>query len=301
MKRIATLFFFLALTAATTATAGMSIGHIRQETRFLTDKMAYELELDSRQYNDVYEINFDFVYSLRNVMDAAARGYGWATEEYHTALAVRNDDLRWVLSEWQYSRFLGLDYFYRPLHLASGRWSFRIYTHYPNRTLYYYGLPTHYRTYAGERRRAHLRQESHYRGRYVQERCSVVPQRAPQRHMPERSHRRAEGYSIGATTHPATPNRTLQRQEQGQPRHRTEGYSIGRESRPTTPQHVQQRQNMPEHSRQRAERITGWETNRTAVAPTHSGRNESAGRAQRHSGRVENGRSERSRRAQTDF
>ena len=45
--------------------AAMSNSRIRKETRFLTDKMAYELNLSTGQYNDVYEINYDFIYSIR--------------------------------------------------------------------------------------------------------------------------------------------------------------------------------------------------------------------------------------------
>ena len=37
--------------------AAMSNSRVRKETRFLTDKMAYELNLNTQQYNDVYEIN----------------------------------------------------------------------------------------------------------------------------------------------------------------------------------------------------------------------------------------------------
>ena len=54
MKRI--LFILLVVTASTTVMAGMSTSKVRKETRFLTDKMAYELDLSNPQYNDVYEM-----------------------------------------------------------------------------------------------------------------------------------------------------------------------------------------------------------------------------------------------------
>ena len=44
MKRI--LFILLVVTASTTVMAGMSTSKVRKETRFLTDKMAYELDLN---------------------------------------------------------------------------------------------------------------------------------------------------------------------------------------------------------------------------------------------------------------
>lgn len=45
MKRI--LFILLVVTASTTVMAGMSTSKVRKETRFLTDKMAYELDLNN--------------------------------------------------------------------------------------------------------------------------------------------------------------------------------------------------------------------------------------------------------------
>ena len=65
MKRILFLLFAIGLTVGTTAMAGMSTSKVRKETRFLTDKMAYELSLSTQQYNDAYEINYDFIYSDR--------------------------------------------------------------------------------------------------------------------------------------------------------------------------------------------------------------------------------------------
>lgn len=61
-------------------------------------------------------------------MDYVVRGDEWALDDYYEALDIRNDDLRWVLSDAQYRRFLGAEYFYRPIYVTGGRWSFRIYT-----------------------------------------------------------------------------------------------------------------------------------------------------------------------------
>ena len=94
MKRILFLLFAIGLSAGMTVMAGMSTSKIRKETRFLTDKMAYELNLTTQQYNDAYEINYDFIYSVRNIMDYVARGYEWAMDDYYEALDIRNDDLR---------------------------------------------------------------------------------------------------------------------------------------------------------------------------------------------------------------
>lgn len=164
MKRI--LFILLVVTASTTVMAGMSTSKVRKETRFLTDKMAYELDLNNPQYNDVYEINYDFIYSLRNIMDYVVRGDEWALDDYYEALDIRNDDLRWAFSDVQYRRFLGAEYFYRPIYVTGGRWNFRIYINYPNRSLFYFGVPYHYRTYCGAHYRPHIHHVSYYRGRY---------------------------------------------------------------------------------------------------------------------------------------
>ena len=64
MKRI--LFMLFAVIMSTVAChAAMSNSKVRKETRFLTDKMAYELNLNTAQYNDVYEINYDFISGVR--------------------------------------------------------------------------------------------------------------------------------------------------------------------------------------------------------------------------------------------
>ena len=167
MKRILFLLFAVGLTANMTVMAGMSTSKVRKETRFLTDKMAYELSLSTQQYNDAYEINYDFIYSVRNIMDYVARGYEWALDDYYEALDIRNDDLRWVLSDAQYRRFLGAGYFYRPIYVTGGKWSFRVYVNYPNRSLFYFGVPYHYRTYCGAHYRPHFHHVSYYRGRYT--------------------------------------------------------------------------------------------------------------------------------------
>ena len=70
-------------------------------------------------------------------MDYVARGYEWALDDYYEALDIRNDDLRWVLSDAQYRRFLGAGYFYRPIYVTGGKWSFRVYVNYPDVSVHY--------------------------------------------------------------------------------------------------------------------------------------------------------------------
>ena len=117
MKRI--IFIFLAAMMSTAVcSAAMSNSKVRKETRFLTDKMAYELNLSTEQYNDVYEINYDFISGIRYLMDDVLRGEEWALNRYYDYLDVRNDDLRWVLNNRQYGRFMQAAYFYRPVYVS---------------------------------------------------------------------------------------------------------------------------------------------------------------------------------------
>ena len=164
MKRI--IFIFLAAMMSTAVcSAAMSNSKVRKETRFLTDKMAYELNLNTEQYNDVYEINYDFISGIRYLMDDVLRGEEWALNRYYDYLDVRNDDLHWVLSNKQYSRFMQAAYFYRPVYVSGGRWSFRVYITYTNHNHFYFPRPYHYRTYCGGHYRTHY-SNSYYRGRY---------------------------------------------------------------------------------------------------------------------------------------
>lgn len=165
MKRL--IFIFLAAMMSTAlCSAAMSNSRVRKETRFLTDKMAYELNLNTEQYNDVYEINYDFISSIGNLMDDVMYGQEWALNRYYDNLDVRNDDLRWVLSSRQYSRFMQAAYFYRPIYVNGGNWSFRIYITYSNHNHFYFPRPYHYRTYCGGHYRSHYHNTSYYRGRY---------------------------------------------------------------------------------------------------------------------------------------
>lgn len=76
MKRI--VFVFLAAVMSTAVcNAAVSNSKVRKETRFLTDKMAYELNLNIEQYNDVYEINYDFIAGIRYLMDDVLWGEEW--------------------------------------------------------------------------------------------------------------------------------------------------------------------------------------------------------------------------------
>lgn len=143
----------------------MSKSKIRTSARFLTDRMAYELDLTPRQYDDFYEINYDFLYEANLVMDDVMRGYRDAIYYYYELLDRRNEDASYVLNYYQYSRFMDADYFYRPIFNAGGQWNLRIYVTYSNHKFYYYDAPRHYKTYRGEHGRRYY-SKGYYSGRY---------------------------------------------------------------------------------------------------------------------------------------
>lgn len=165
MKRIL-MILATVLTTSEICLATMSTSRVRKESRFLTDKMAYELNLSTYQYNDVYEINYDFIASIRYIMDDVIDGYEWALNDYYDYLDMRNDDLRYVLTSAQYGRFLATDYFFRPVYTSGNRWNFRVYITYTNRNLFYFAKPSFYSSYSGAHFRMNFGHASYYTGRY---------------------------------------------------------------------------------------------------------------------------------------
>ena len=167
MKTMRTAFMFIALAAISAESwAAMSIADVRREARFLTDRMGHELGLSNRQYNDVYEINFDFLYQANEVIDDVAYGYDDAIDYYYYLLDVRNEDLMYVLRSRQYRRFVRRDYFFRPFYMVGHTWGLRIWERYPDRSFYYFGVPACYLTYSGAHYRIHF-VHSYYAGIYA--------------------------------------------------------------------------------------------------------------------------------------
>ena len=144
----------------------LSKSKVRTYARFLSDRMAYELDLTPFQYDDCYEINYDFIYAASRVMDDAVFGYYDAINRYYTYLDYRNEDLRYVLTASQYARFMMCDYFYRPIYSTGSSWGLRIYTTYSNSTFYYYDAPSVFKVYKGGHSRQYYN-SSYYVNRYV--------------------------------------------------------------------------------------------------------------------------------------
>ena len=134
MKKLMILAMMMVMTISAKA---MSYNAAKNEALFLSDKMAYELNLTAAQYEAVYEINLDYLMSLNGNGDVF--GIWWDR---------RNADLRYVLNNWQYDKYVALSHFYRPVAWKAGSWTFAVYSHY-NRGHFYNDRPTVFVTYKG--------------------------------------------------------------------------------------------------------------------------------------------------------
>lgn len=151
MKRY--LLTLLIVLAGTLSAKAISYNEARDRAWFLTDKMAYELNLTPDQYDRVYQVNLDYFMSI--AYEADCYGVYWN---------YRDTDLRYILWDWQYRLYVTLDYFYRPIRWIRAAWHYPICDHY-RYGYYYYERPRVYVSYHGcnWKRRGH-NDVSPYRG-----------------------------------------------------------------------------------------------------------------------------------------
>ena len=140
MKKMMILAMMMVMTISATA---MNYSTAKKEALFLSDKMAYELNLSAAQYEDVYEINLDYLMSLNGRNDAF--GIWWDR---------RNADLRYVLTSRQYDKYVHLSHFYRPASWESGKWTLAVYSHY-DRGRFYNNRPMAFVNYKGGNNHKH--------------------------------------------------------------------------------------------------------------------------------------------------
>lgn len=131
-------FALMMMLTATVSANAMSYEQARNEALFLTDKMAYELNLTDEQYEACYEINLDYLMGVTGRDDV-----------FGTYWERRNLDLSYILLDWQWNAFIAASYFYRPLYWDAGYWHFGIYARYPYRDYFYFGRPLFFDTYRG--------------------------------------------------------------------------------------------------------------------------------------------------------
>jgi hypothetical protein len=136
MKKL--IFALVALFTMTIQASAMSYEQAREQALFLTDKMAYELNLTDDQYEAAYEVNLDYLMGVNDYNDL-----------YGTYWTRRNLDLSYILLDWQYRMYLDATYFYRPLYWDGGYWHFGIYARYPRRDYFFFGRPAFYVSYRG--------------------------------------------------------------------------------------------------------------------------------------------------------
>ena len=150
----------------------MSYNAAKNEALFLSDKMAYELNLTAAQYEAVYEINLDYLMSLNGHADVF--GIWWDR---------RNADLRYVLNAWQYDKYITLAHFYRPVAWKAGGWTFAVYSHY-NRGHFYNDRPKVFVTYKGGNSHKHDRfyADRHVNKPAVHHNAPAVHHNAPAAH-----------------------------------------------------------------------------------------------------------------------
>lgn len=141
----------------------MSYEQARQQALFLTDKMAYELNLTDAQYEAAYEINLDYLMGVNTYDDL-----------YGAYWRQRNLDLSYILLDWQYRNYVAAAYFYRPLYWQAGYWHFGIYARYPHRDyFFFYDRPRVYIEYRGGHSWRMNGGRSYYHGRHYGPRPGV--------------------------------------------------------------------------------------------------------------------------------
>lgn len=245
--------------------SAMSYEEAREQARFLTDKMAYELNFNDQQYNDCYEINLDYFLSVQTAGDV-----------YGDYLSYRNADLRHILYDWQYSLFVAADYFFRPLSFYRGTWLLPVYHHY-NAGHFYYSHPAVYFSYRGGHGRPYFHtgyytsRRPHWNGGFRgQHHGSVVHHsRARDHHaMPalhHSSHGRQPGYHIGARpSHHSSGRGSNQHYDRPSSTRTTVHSSPGRGG----DSHVgRSSDHMPSYGNSRSHSLHGSNIN----APSHSG------------------------------
>jgi hypothetical protein len=144
MKQM-TLALLMSLFSVMTAIA-LPFSEARREAWYLTDKMAYELNLTPEQYDYVYQVNFDYLLHINTPYDC--RGRYW---DY------RNIDLYYILHDWQYNLYKVATHFYTPIQWRNNAWNFLVYKLYQH-DKHYFSKPVCYHSYHGgnwKNRKAH--------------------------------------------------------------------------------------------------------------------------------------------------
>ncbi len=115
----------------------LTFSDARREALFLTDKMAYELNLSYSQYDHVYQVNLEYFLNVNTPADCRGRYWNY-----------RDADLLYILHDWQYALYKTTTYFFMPLQWINSVWHYSIYNHY-RKGYHYFARPQCYATYLG--------------------------------------------------------------------------------------------------------------------------------------------------------
>ena len=192
MKKMMILAVMMVMTISANA---MSYNAAKHEALFLSDKMAYELNLTAAQYEAVYEINLDDLMSLNGHGDVF--GIWWDR---------RNADLRFVLTPWQHDKYVALNHFYRPVAWKAGGWTFAVYSHY-GRGHFYNAHPKVFMSYRGGHNRVHGSHYAHMHKPAAHHHAPAVHHHAPAPAPHHGRHGVAHNDRHGADRHIAMNNR----------------------------------------------------------------------------------------------
>ena len=195
MKKM--MLTLMAMVTMTISAQAMSYSAARNEALFLTDKMAYELNLSAAQFEAAYEINLDYMLSVADRGDIL--GIAWKN---------RNIDMSYILTAYQYERFLETEYFYRPLFWNAGI-SMRIYSRYTDRLHFYFDRPAVYVTYVGGHSWRDNGNKSWYKNRPIDKKnhMTVVSGRASSNHGTVSIGKHSVG-NVKNTNHSVAHNKT---------------------------------------------------------------------------------------------
>lgn len=143
---LASIMLFICSTVANAQP--MSYYAMRDNARFLTDRMAYTLGITSALIiDDLYRINYDYICGVNDYLDDVARGYRY--NDYMAVMYERDRALRVLLGANIWARLITYDYFHRPIIFANRGWRFGIYAYDSHRNHFYCKKPRHYKDYRG--------------------------------------------------------------------------------------------------------------------------------------------------------
>ena len=126
-----------AMMTSVLSAAAMPFTEARNKAMFLSDKMAYELNLTGTQFDAVYEINLDYMLNLDEEADL-----------FGHILDIRNRDLGMVLSDSQYSKYLASKWFSQPFTMGADGWTLAVNNRY-NEGQFLMEQPEVFLTYKG--------------------------------------------------------------------------------------------------------------------------------------------------------